>query len=181
MERVIESIRLGCLDIYGFYKPVCYNKNKKLLEEAIMDRKQMAIDYHIAGYNCSQAVLGAFCEELGVDKDTAMKLATGFGGGMRCGEVCGAVTGALMALGMKYGQVQAEDQETKYAMYALTTEFQRRFKEINDTIICKELLGHDISTEEGREQIHSKNLGRNRCDGLIADAVAIVEEMLQEK
>ena len=153
----------------------------KLKEEIEMDKRKDAIENHIAGYNCSQSVLGAFCEELGIPKDYAMKMASGFGGGMRCGEVCGAVTGALMALGLKYGQIKAEDQETKKAMNDLTTEFHRRFKELHQTNICKELLGHDISTEEGQTAIQQKNLSRNKCDGLIADAVTIVEEMLKEK
>ena len=34
------------------------------------------------GYNCSQAVLGAFCEECGMDFETAMKISSSFGGGM---------------------------------------------------------------------------------------------------
>jgi C_GCAxxG_C_C family probable redox protein len=50
-------------------------------------------------YNCAQAVLGAFCEESGLDINIAFKLANGFGGGIRCGETCGAVSGAVMAIG----------------------------------------------------------------------------------
>ncbi|MGL4344144.1 MAG: C-GCAxxG-C-C family protein [Cellulosilyticaceae bacterium] len=143
-----------------------------------MTKQEKAIAYHLEGYNCSQAVVGVFCEELGMTKEEAMKVASGFGGGMRCAQTCGAVTGALMALGLKYGQVHGEDQETKMAMYQKVTAFHEQFKAQNQTVVCKELLGHDITTEEGMAQIKEKGLSRTVCDQLIADAVAIVEDML---
>lgn len=56
------------------------------------------------GYNCSQSVFAAFCDETGLDTETALKIASSFGGGMgRLREVCGAVTGMFMVVGMKYG------------------------------------------------------------------------------
>ena len=63
------------------------------------------------GYNCSQAVLGAFCEECGLDFDTAMKMSSSFGGGMgRLREVCGAVSGMFMVAGLIYGPGGAGDK-----------------------------------------------------------------------
>lgn len=145
-----------------------------------MNKQEMAVNHHIQGYNCSQAVVAVFCEELGLEKDLAMKMASGFGGGMRCGEVCGAVTGALMTLGLQSGQAHAEDQETKQKMYKIVTQFQDQFKALNGTIICKELLGHDISTEEGIKCIAQKGLSRSICDQMIQDAVTLVEEILKK-
>ena len=53
------------------------------------------------GYNCSQSVFAAFCDETGLDTETALKIASSFGGGMgRLREVCGAVTGMFMVVGM---------------------------------------------------------------------------------
>ena len=34
------------------------------------------------GYNCAQAVLSAYATRLGLDGNTALKIASGFGGGM---------------------------------------------------------------------------------------------------
>lgn len=96
------------------------------------------------GYNCSQAVLGAWCDELGLDFDTAMKISQTFGGGMgRLREVCGTCTGAFMALGLKYGTADSSDSATKKEVYELVQKFAKRFKEVNgfDSIICRELLG----------------------------------------
>ena len=63
-----------------------------------------AVQLFKEGYNCSQAVLGAYCTELGLDFETAVKLSSSFGGGMgRLREVCGAVSSMFMIAGLKYG------------------------------------------------------------------------------
>ena len=50
------------------------------------------------GYNCAQSVFCTFAEDFGLDFETALKLASSFGGGMgRMREVCGAVSGMFMA------------------------------------------------------------------------------------
>ena len=144
-----------------------------------MNKKDEATKLFKSGYNCSQAVLGVFCEELGLDKKTALKIATGFGGGLRNGEVCGAVSGAMMALGLKKGYDTAEDVDRKNAAYSLTKEFINRFKEKNETILCKELLGYDLSNQEQLAIIKDKGLFDTVCPQAIIDAVEIMEEMLE--
>lgn len=96
------------------------------------------------GYNCSQAVLGAWCDELGLDFNTAMMIAQPLGAGIgRMREVCGTCSGAFMALGLKYGSTDPSDVQTKKQVYELVQKFAERFKEENgfDSIICRELLG----------------------------------------
>ena len=67
-----------------------------------MSKSEKAKELFTKGYNCSQAVLGAFAEDLGMDFETAMKLSSSFGGGMgRMREVCGTVSGMFMAAGLK--------------------------------------------------------------------------------
>ncbi len=63
-----------------------------------------AVERFKKGFNCSQAVLGSFSKQFGLDCDKASKVATGFGSGMRMGGTCGAATGAFMVLGLKYGK-----------------------------------------------------------------------------
>ena len=144
-----------------------------------MDKKERAINYFGRGYNCSQAVLAVFCEELGVNEETALKIATGFGGGMRQAEVCGAVTGALMVIGLKYGHFVEGDIASKEKAYALTKEFQERFKRSNNTVLCKELLEYDLSKPDDMALIKEKGLFQTICPEMIKDAVGILEEMLQ--
>lgn len=140
-------------------------------------REEKALDLFDNGFNCAQSVLAVFCEDFGLEKETALKLSCGFGGGMRNGEVCGAVSGAVIALGLKYGQFVGTDTVSKQECYGKTAKFCNRFKEKNTTIICKELLECDTSTDEGGERANSENLFKTKCVGFIADAVNILEEM----
>lgn len=78
-----------------------------------MDHVKVAKQYFAQKYHCSQAVLVAFAEKLGLTEEQALKLGGCFGGGMCKGEVCGACTGALMALGLKYGQSDVLDLESR--------------------------------------------------------------------
>ncbi len=59
-----------------------------------MSIQESAIAYHNSGCNCAQSVLAALQEETGLDENTAKRVAAGFGGGVRCGEICGSITGA---------------------------------------------------------------------------------------
>ena len=62
-----------------------------------MSRVERAVRRFAEGFNCSQAILSAYAEHFGLEEETAMKVAAGFGGGMgRLGRTCGAVTGAFM-------------------------------------------------------------------------------------
>ena len=109
-----------------------------------IEKAEKAKDLFKKGYNCSQAVLGAWCEELEMDFDTAMKLSQSFGGGMgRLREVCGACTGAFMVLGLKFGTTDATDGQAKKELYEIVQKFAERFKEENGSgsIVCRDLLG----------------------------------------
>ena len=114
-----------------------------------MSHTEKAIEVFRNRFNCSQAVFAAFAEELGMPEELALKVAIGFGGGMRKGEVCGAVSGALMVLGMKYGDSCSDKAENKAVSYQKVSDFMDRFKEKNGSCVCRDLLGCDISTAEG--------------------------------
>ena len=76
----------------------------------MQDKGQKAKELFLQGYNCCQAVVGAFAEDLGLDFDTAMKLSSSFGGGFgRLREVCGAVSGMGIVAGLKSGYSDPKD------------------------------------------------------------------------
>ncbi len=135
------------------------------------------------GYNCCQAVIGAFCEELGMDFETAMKLSSSFGGGMgRMREVCGAVSGLFMAAGLKCGYNLPEDTEGKTKHYKLIQELAESFKEKNGTIICRELLGENaIGGTHVPEKRTDEYYKKRPCSELVKDAALIFEEILESK
>lgn len=130
-----------------------------------------AIELFGNGYRCSQAVFAAFSEELGLSKEQALKIGACFGSGMRKGEVCGACTGALMALGLKYGESKAKSDE-------VCNKFLDEFKKENGSIICRDLLNCDISTEEGVAFALENNLFREFCPKMVESAAKIVDEMI---
>lgn len=143
-----------------------------------MDRARQAEQLFRDGFNCSQAVLTVFAEEYGLERATALRLACGFGGGMRMGGPCGAVSGACMAIGLKYGKTRAEDNEARDRTYALVKELAARFRSLHGTVLCRDLIGCDISTPQGYEEAKQKRVFLDICPGLVADAVKILEEIL---
>ncbi|MBA7664349.1 hypothetical protein ES703_72407 [subsurface metagenome] len=144
-------------------------------------KSEQAVRKFEKGFNCSQAVLSVYAEEFGLCRETALKIACGFGGGMgRMALTCGAVTGAFMVIGLKYGNVDANEKEIKEKTYGLVREFARRFEKRNGSSICRELLGCDISKPEGLRSAKENGLFTSVCPGLVQDAVGILEEMLAE-
>ncbi len=124
-----------------------------------------------SGHNCSQAVFAAFCEELGLNEETALKISSSFGGGMgKMGEVCGAVTGMFMAAGLKYGYTLPETPQEKQDYYAFVRMLAEKFKEKNHTILCRELKTPDKET----------GIVKKTCAELVEDAAEIFEEILKE-
>ena len=133
-----------------------------------------------AGCSCAQAVFTPFAENHGIARDQALKLASGFGGGIgRLGEVCGAVTGAIMVIGLSHGAVDPADKQTKECNYQIVRRFAKQFTRRNGSIICRDLLGFDMSTPCGKLR-RRKPGAFDRCHGFVKDAVEILEEMPPE-
>ena len=143
-------------------------------------KSEEAVERFKKGFNCSQAVLGTFSGQFGLDCDTACKVATGFGGGMRMGSTCGAVTGAFMVLGLKYGNSSAKNKEGKADTYKKIEEFTKRYKNRNNSVICRDLIGCDICTPEGMKEARDKDLFSTICRRIVQDSAEILEEMLNE-
>lgn len=144
-----------------------------------MSRAEDAVASFQGGFNCAQAVLSAFAPGLGLGRELALKVAGAFGGGMgRMGETCGAVTGALMALGLRYGKYRPEDDAARDKTYDRAREFMQRFKARRGALLCRDLLGYDISTPEGSRAVREKGLIKTLCPGLVRDAAEMLEELL---
>jgi C_GCAxxG_C_C family probable redox protein len=129
------------------------------------------------GCACSQAILVAYGDTLGLPRKTALQLASGFAGGMRMGETCGAVTGAFMVLGLRHASETCDKAAGRADVYARVAEFTKRFQSQNGSIVCRALLGCDISTPEGMKQAQARNLFKTTCVKLVEDAATILEDM----
>ena len=142
---------------------------------------ERAVDYYSLNFNCTQGVFTTYAIEHGIDEKLALKLATNFGGGARKGEMCGAVSGALMVLGLLYGHSESDDLDTKARAYAMAEEYMNRFIKKNGSVVCRELLGYDLSKPEEKAVILEKNLFHTMCPNLICSAVEILDEFLEEQ
>jgi len=144
-----------------------------------MSRSQSAAATFKEGFSCSQAVLSAFADLFGLDRQKALKLSQPFGGGIaRLGLTCGAVTGAFLVIGLKYGRTRPEDEEAKEKTYALVRDFIREFKAHHSSIVCRELIGVDLDTAEGHQEAVKRGLFDNLCSKYVQDAVEILERLL---
>ncbi|MBS5787322.1 MAG: C_GCAxxG_C_C family protein [Clostridioides difficile] len=142
-----------------------------------MEEKEV-LDQFLKGFDCAQIVLSNVSEGLDIDKKTANKVAACFGAGMFDGETCGAVTGALMAIGLKYGHYLPDDGESKGLNIQKLMEFKYKFLEKYDSVICKNLLGYDISNPMGAEKIHENNLLNTFCPKVVSETTKILDEIL---
>ena len=145
-----------------------------------MNHVKKAVEYYNNNFNCSQGVFTAFATEMGMDEKLALKLATGFGGGERKGQLCGAVAGALMVIGLRCGHCDSENMEAKTNAYNVVTEFMNRFIKKNGSVVCRELLGYDLSKAEDKLIIEEKNLFKTFCPKMIESAAEILDEMIAE-
>ena len=145
-----------------------------------MDHAEKARALFLEGYNCAQAVMCAFEDLTGMDRETSARLASSFGGGMgRMREVCGTVSGGLIVLGILRGYEDPKDLKAKTDHYHLVQEFARRFRGINGTIICRELL-KNVKTKPGNEpEARTPEYYASRpCLRHVGEAAAIVDELL---
>ncbi|MDE7295982.1 MAG: C-GCAxxG-C-C family protein [Clostridia bacterium] len=144
-----------------------------------MTRGEQAKNNFLQGYNCTQAVMLAFSDLLGIDEQTIKAVALPMGGGMgRLRQTCGGVSGAVMCLGLIF------PQKSKNEMYALVQEFAKRFQAKNGSINCGELLsgaGVKADTSPVAEARTPDYYKKRPCPDLIADAADILEKLIAEQ
>ena len=147
-----------------------------------MTKQEQAQEFFRKGYNCSQSVFATFCQDIGIDLETGLKLSSSFGGGMGgLRQVCGAVTAMFMIAGLKYGYIDSKDINLKNKHYKLIQNLAKQFSEKFGSIICKELLlsnaniKKDISMPEVRTQEYYEV---RPCERFVVYATELTEKML---
>ena len=129
------------------------------------------------GYNCSQSVLLTMFEHWKCKNELVPKVATAFGGGIgRCGSVCGALTGGLMAIGTKYGTNEPSAEKRSNA-YKLARKFYRQFEKQNGSVLCRELIGLDLSDAKQLKKAHEEDVFEKKCALFVKSAVEILTSL----
>lgn len=141
-----------------------------------------AMDLFTQGYNCAQSVFLAFDNLYDMDRSTAFRLSSSFGGGMgRLREVCGAVSGMFMAAGILYGYDDAKDYEAKKEHYARIQELAKVYRDANGSIVCRELLGLTEKTSDPAPAKRTAEYYKKRpCKELVGFAATIMEDYIEK-
>jgi C_GCAxxG_C_C family probable redox protein len=129
--------------------------------------------------NCAQVTFTAFCEDLGLEKKTALEMTQGFGGGMHIGGACGAATGAYMALGLANKISSENPRASMEKTNELIKEFNQKFKALHGSLNCPALAGYDFSQTGESDKARAKGVFDNVCPVLVRDAVKIAESLLK--
>jgi C_GCAxxG_C_C family probable redox protein len=144
-----------------------------------MDRREKAVQDFKQGCSCSQAIFSAYADAADLDRETALRVASGFGGGMaRLGRTCGAVSGGIMVLGLKHGAGIAGNEEAKLRLYETVRRFVAEFEARHGSSDCRTLLGVDIGTPEGMSRAREQKLFETRCADFVRDAAEILERIV---
>jgi len=138
------------------------------------ERVEIAMSSHRKGNNCGQSILLAYQDLVGLTTEQIMGIATGFGGGMRCGSICGALSGAIAVLGTQYPAV---DAETKRLSMGRTKGMVERFRNQFEFINCAELLAKkDLQGTPIAQEL----MGNDHCGLMICSAVELLYDYLEE-
>lgn len=145
-----------------------------------MSRADKAEELFRKGYNCSQSVFAAFADELHMSVEEAARIASPFGAGFgKLREVCGAVSGMTLAAGYLKGYDDPSDYESKKQLYALIQKMCAEFKELEGTLICRELLGLKEGEDAAEPSVRTEEYYRSRpCIGACRAAAGIAEKYL---
>lgn len=132
------------------------------------------------GYNCAQSVFIAFEDIHHIDRETAAKLSSSFGGGLgRLREICGCVSGMALTAGILKGYASPKAGKEKADHYKLIQELAAEFKTVNGSYICRELLAGINSDTAPVPEVRTAEYYKKRpCDKLCAIAAAILANKL---
>ena len=145
-----------------------------------MDHVTLAAELFLEGFNCAQAVAVAFCDVTGMDKQTAAKLASPFGGGMgRMREVCGAVSGMYIVLGALYGYDNSAADSKKKELYKDVQALAEKFRAENGSIICREILKNPPSDPNPSPRT-AEYYAKRPCAKMVMTAARLMDAFIAE-
>lgn len=149
-----------------------------------MKRSEKAMMLFNEGYACSQAIVMAFQDVVGINSDTLMKISLPLGGGIsRLRRTCGAVLGMSLIVGLLFGSDTVE-HENKLEVYEINQKLIEKFEEKRGTSNCLKLLekaGLEVEVKGEAEKRTSEYYSKRPCGYIVYDAARVLEEYLEER
>ncbi|MBQ03710.1 hypothetical protein CL673_03245 [Candidatus Bathyarchaeota archaeon] len=139
-------------------------------------------------FNCCESVLIMVDERhpLKGFESNIMKTASSLGGGVGgWGSACGAVTGAVIALSLIYGtegdETLGEFTGKRTHQRDMSQKLLREFEDTFGSVNCRELLGIDRRTDEGKARYQEiKEQCTDMCNDFVDWAARRVMETLDD-
>lgn len=146
-----------------------------------MSRSEKALQFYSEGFNCAQSVIASFADILEVNEETAVRMASAFGGGMgRMQNTCGAISGAFMVIGYLRGKYKLDDEDSAEKTNQLIQEFSKKFSAKHGSINCKSLINYDLNSVEGLKAAKNADVFNKKCAFFVKTAVEMLEETLDQ-
>lgn len=144
-----------------------------------MNKSEIASEYMKNGYNCAQSIIKVYANEVGMNQEDAVKMASALGGGVgRNGHICGAVSGAALIIGMKFGSTDPADFQAKEKAYNKTNELLEIFATENTSVLCKELIPYDMKNPDELKKAREAGVFAKQCPLYVLSAGRILETIL---
>jgi len=129
-------------------------------------------------YNCCESVLLTLTGYLGTDSELIPKIGTAIGAGVSLnGLLCGCISGVAMAIGIKYGRSNSE--EDPGPVWKMMDEYVAAFKERFGHVNCRQLTGLNLKTPEGLRE-YFERVHDHECTERLKFAVEKAVEILDK-
>jgi C_GCAxxG_C_C family probable redox protein len=146
-----------------------------------MNKSEIASEYMKKGYNCAQSIIKAYANEVGMNQEDAVKMASALGGGVgRNGHICGAVSGAALIIGMKLGTTDPANFQAKEKAYNKTNQLLEKFSAENKSVLCKELIPYDMKNPVELKKAREAGVFAKQCPLYVLSSAKILESIINE-
>lgn len=134
----------------------------------MLDKMKAASDCYKKGCTCSQAILCAYADELGMEKETAYRMMEGFGCGMgEMQELCSALAAAVCVISFRVSRGRSEPGYGRSETYEGVRRIMEIFRREYGGITCGEILRGASSKEAD-------------CSMKVKDMVIMIDRVIYE-
>lgn len=146
------------------------------------EKAELARELFLSGSNCAQSVYAAFADEMGMSRETALRLSGGLGGGIGgLRFTCGAFLAMAMVLSALRGYTDGADMDGKKRLYAQVQQLHERFVEKHGTSVCRELLEKNgVSVSNVPSERTPEYYQKRPCAQYVAFCAELVAEELEK-
>ena len=150
-------------------------------DQWIQDVRQKAQDNMTQNDNCTQSIVAAFVEVLGLEDDGVLKAASGFWGGMVSSLTCGVHSAGGILLGMIMGRGRLDEGLDGLLPMGLPT--QELIPRVNARLgshSCRELTGVDFTDLE-QAMAYRASDGHQKCIACVTDGAEEIARLIRDK